>query len=75
MTIELEHIRRSTGENKDSREGMIAGLKHLLKSLERATGMEEATEQGQVQEFFCKRLERRQGQPVVNMISPPFEAR
>ena len=78
-TIDLEHIRRSTGDNKDTRElvveeledtldvqdvlvlqelskdtreVMIAGVKDLLKSRERAIGMEEATKKGQVQEHF-----------------------
>ena len=34
-TIELDTIRRSTGENEDTREGMVAGVKYLLKSLDR----------------------------------------
>ena len=34
-TIELNQIRRSMGEDTDTREGMIAGVKLLLKSLER----------------------------------------
>ena len=58
-TIELDTIRRSTGENKDTREGMVAGGKYLLKSLERAMGMEDATKKGQVQEFFQKKLQTR----------------
>ena len=45
-TIELTQIRRSTGDNKDTREGMIAGVVHLIKSLERAMGMEEVTKKG-----------------------------
>ena len=44
---------------------MTAGVKHLLKSL-RAMGMEEATKKGQVQEFFCKKLQRRQDNPWPN---------
>ena len=65
-TIELDTVRRSTSENKDTREGLVAGVKYLLKSLERATGMEDATKKGQVQEFFHKKLQRRPGQPMVN---------
>ena len=66
--IELVHLRRSTGDNKDTREGMIEGVKHLLRSLERAMRMEEATKKGQVQEFFCKRLQRRPGQPMAEWV-------
>ena len=33
-TIELDKLQRSVGENKDTRGGMIAGVKYLLKSLE-----------------------------------------
>ena len=33
---------------------MVAGAKYLLKSLERAMGMEDATKKRQVQEFFEK---------------------
>ena len=101
-TIELDQTRRSTGADKDTREGMIACVKHLLKSLKRPMGMEEvnkelqrrpgqpmaecvnvlekavllrsleramevedATEKGQVQEFFYKKLQRRPGQPMA----------
>ena len=62
-TIELDTIRRSTGAAKDTREGMVAAGKYLLKSLERAMGMEDATKKGQVQEFFRRNLQRRPGQP------------
>ena len=41
-TVELKEIRRSTGANKDTGDGKVAGAKHLLGSLERATEMEEA---------------------------------
>ena len=44
----------STGADKDTREGMIAGANHLLRSLERAMGMEDATKKGQVQEFLSQ---------------------
>ena len=37
-TIELDTIRRSTGADKDTREGMVTGVTYLLKSLERAIG-------------------------------------
>ena len=33
-TIELDQIRPSTGTDRDTREGMTAGVKYLLKSLE-----------------------------------------
>ena len=33
-TIELDNVQRSVGENKDTRGGMIAGVKHLRMSLE-----------------------------------------
>ena len=68
-TIELDQIRRSTGADKDTREGMTAGVKHLLRSLERAMGMEEATKKGQVQEFFYKKLQRRPGQPMAEWVN------
>ena len=42
-TIELDTIRRSSGADKDTREGMVTGVKYQLKSLERAMGMEDAT--------------------------------
>ena len=48
---------------------MIAGVKHLLRSLKRATGMEEATKKGQVEEFFYKRLQRRPGQPMAELAN------
>ena len=48
-TVELVRSRRSTGESKDSREGMNASAKHLLNSLERAMGMK-ATKKVSVQE-------------------------
>ena len=60
-TIELDQIRRSTDEDKDTREGMTAGVKYLLRSPERAVGVEDATKKRQVQEFFEKRLQRRPG--------------
>ena len=50
-TIELEQIRRSTGADTHTREGMIAGVKYMLRSRERAMGMEDATKKGQVQSF------------------------
>ena len=68
-TIELDQIRRSTGADKDTREGMIAGVKYLLGSLERAMGMEDATKKGQVQEFFYKKLQRRPGQPMAEWVN------
>ena len=44
--IELDTIRRSTGADKDAREGMVAGVKYLLKSLERAMRMEDCHKEG-----------------------------
>ena len=60
-TIELDQIRRSTDEDKDTHEGMTTGVKHLLRSPKRAMGMDDATKKRQVQEFFEKRLQRRPG--------------
>ena len=68
-TIERDTIRRPTGENRDSREGMVAGVKYLLKSLERSMGMEDATKKGQVQEFFYKKLQRRPGQLTAEWVN------
>ena len=68
-TSELDQIRRSTGTDRDTREGVTAGVKHVLRSLERATGMEEATQKGQVQQFFHKKLQRRPGQPMAELVS------
>ena len=59
----LKHA--ETGNDKDTREGMTAGVKRVLKSLERAIGMEDATKKGQVQEFFYKKLQRRSRQPMA----------
>ena len=67
--IELDTIRRSTRTDKDTREEMIASVKHLLKSLERAMGMEDATKKRQVQEFFYKKLQRRPGQPMAESVN------
>ena len=66
-TIELEQIRRSTGADTHTREGMIAGVKYMLRSRERAMGMEDATKKGQVREFFYKKLQRRPGQPMAEL--------
>ena len=68
-TIELDQIRRSTGADEDTREGMIAGVIHLLKSFERAMGMVEATKKSRVQEFFHKKLQRRPGQPMAKWVN------
>ena len=51
-TIELDQIRRSPFSGRDTREGKVAGVKCLLKSLERAMGMEAA---------FCSRHESLSG--------------
>ena len=48
---------------------MSAGVKHLLKSLERAMGMEDAKKKRQVQEFFYKKLQRRPGQPMAEWVN------
>ena len=68
-TIELDQIRRSTGTDRDTREGMTAGVKHVVRSLERAMGMEEAARKGEVQEFFYKKLQRRPGQPMAELVN------
>ena len=68
-TIELDKVRCSTGENKDIREGMVAGVKYLLKPLDRAMGMEDAPKKGHVQEFFYKEPQRRPGQPVAERVN------
>ena len=44
-------------------------MKTLLKSLERAAGMEDATKKGQVQEFFRKKFQRRRGQSVAEWVN------
>ena len=56
-------------KNKDTHEGMLAGLHHPLKSVERAMVMEEATKKGPVQEFLHKRLQRRQVQPMAGWVN------
>ena len=69
-TIELDTIRRSTGADKDPREGMVASVKYLLKSsLLRAMGMGGATKKGQVQKFFYNKLQRHSGQPMAELVS------
>ena len=68
-TIELDTIRRSTVADKDTREGMVTGVKYLLKSLERAMGTEDTTKKGQVQEFLYKKLQRRPGQPMAEWVN------
>ena len=67
--IELDKVRRITGADRDTREGMIPGVKYLLKFLETATGMEEATKKGQVEEFLHKKLHRRPGQPMAEWVN------
>ena len=49
--------------------GMVARVKTLLKSLERATSIEDATKKGQVQEFFRKKFQRRRGQSVAEWVN------
>ena len=68
-TIETDTIRRSTGADKDTREGIVTGVKYLLKSLQRALGMEDATKKRQVHEFFYKKLQRRPGQPMAEWVT------
>ena len=68
-TIELDTIRRSTNENKVTREGMVACVKYLLKALVRAMVMKVATKKGQVQEFFYKKLQTRPGQPMAEWVN------
>ena len=48
---------------------MVAGVKYLLKSLERAMDMKDTTKKGQVQEFFYKKLQRRPGQPMAEWVN------
>ena len=48
---------------------MIAEVKHLLRSLERAMGLEDTTKKGHVQEFFDKKLQRRPGQQVAEWVN------
>ena len=48
---------------------MVASVKYLLKSLERAVGMEDVTKKGQVQEFENKKLQRRPGQPMAEWVN------
>ena len=67
-TTELDQIRRLTGADKDTREGMNAGVKHLLRSLERAMGLDDATKKVQIQEFFYKKRQRRPGQPMAEWV-------
>ena len=69
QTIELDQIRRSTGADKGTREGMTAGVKHLLRSLEGAMEVEDATKKEQVQEFFYKKLQRRPRQPMAEWVN------
>ena len=44
-------------------------MKHVVRSLERAMGMEEATKNREVQEFFQKKFQRRPGQPVAELVN------
>ena len=53
---------------------MVADVKYLLKSLERAMGMEDATMKRRVQEFFDKNLQRRPGQPMAEWVNVSEEA-
>ena len=48
---------------------MTAGVKHVVRSLERAMGMEEATKNREVHEIFYKKLQRRPGQPVAELVN------
>ena len=67
-TNELDKVRRSTGENKNTHEG-VAGVKYVLKLLERVMGIEKATKTGQVLEFFYKKLQRRPGQTMAEWVN------
>ena len=68
-TIEFEPVRRSSGNDKDTRDGVVAGVNYLCKSLERGMGMEDATKEGQVQEFLCKKLQRQPGQSLAERVN------
>ena len=68
-TIELDQIRRSAGTDKDTCERMTEGAKYLLRSIESAMGIEDATKKGQAQEFFYKKLQRRPGQPMAERVN------
>ena len=46
---------------------MVGGVKHLMCALERAMGS--GTKKGQVQEPFCKKLQWRPGQSMVEWFS------
>ena len=59
-TTELNDIRCSLGQDKDTRDGMVSGLRDLLLSLERAMGMDEATEKGS---------QRRSGQSMAEWVN------
>ena len=59
---------RATAGCRASTDCLVAGVKYLLKSLGRATGMEDATKKGPVQEFFYKKLQRRPGQPMAEWV-------
>ena len=64
--LELDKIRRITGADRDTREGMVAGVKYLLKFLERAKGTEEATKKGQIEEFCTRNSTDVQDHPWPN---------
>ena len=57
------------GADKDTREGMTAGVTHQLRSLERAMEVEDATKKEQFQEFFYKKLQSRPGQPMAGWVN------
>ena len=65
-TIELDTIRRSTGENKDTREGLVTGAKYLVRE---PWAWKMPRRKGQMQEFFYKKLQRGPGQPMTEWIN------
>ena len=64
-TIELQDTRRSTGHDKDAREGVMADVKNLFASLARSVGGAAKKESAQK---FCWR-HRGQGQTMAEWVN------
>ena len=68
-TIEREQIRRSTGADKDSREGMIAGVKTCGGHSREPWEWRTPRRKDMSRSFFTRRSKRRPGQPMAERVN------
>ena len=74
--IELSQLRRSEATStppglpdKGTRVGMTQGITNLLKHLETAMGLEDATRAGEVQKFLYEKLQRRNQHTMAEWVN------